>query len=504
MDKYSNFIKKINEAGGWESSDFAISNGDDMASRMENSYNSSGKPSVNDKTYTDKPKYGAKNTGHVKLTYSKKLLSILKEMESNNNLVAFELLWLIEPDTTYHNGLSINRVDTSKLKGSFHVFANGRKTYMPIVNFIKYYFKNYFKQEEIRDFLKEYNSLTIADLGTPIEVQEFKYDPLDIRRTFLSLVTKTYPHGHEEEVLQFLPSLKKDIVGNYYTIVGSENQETMFTSHLDTADREQKVTRLFATKEGEDDFIITDGNSILGSDDKTGVTVMLYMIENKVPGLYYFFIGEERGGIGSGLLSNVYDNVSYLKNIKRCVSFDRRDVCSVITEQMGRQCCSNTFGSALCKEYNKNGLNLSLDPTGIYTDSASFLDNIPECTNISVGYYSEHTGDERQNMTYLEKLCKASVKVNWNSLPTDRKVGIDEYILAKYNKFIKDIKGAAFTLDVKVKVDEYGVTCLMCDLGDGYIDEAYDTLTSVQILLNKHKVPQNVFFDGDFLKIELK
>jgi hypothetical protein len=71
-----------------------------------------------------------------------------------------------------------------------------------------------------------------------IKSTKFVYNPKDPRSTFLSLVTKTYPHGYEDEVLKFLPNLKKDIVGNYYHIVGS-NPRTMFTSHLDTADHRQ-------------------------------------------------------------------------------------------------------------------------------------------------------------------------------------------------------------------------------------------------------------------------
>jgi hypothetical protein len=172
----------------------------------------------------------------------------------------------------------------------------------------------------------------------------------------------------------------------------------------------------------------------------------------------------------------VYEQVEYLKNIKRCVSFDRRDVCSVITSQLGRTCCSDQFGTALAKQYNSHGLNLSLDPGGIYTDSASFIDQIPECTNISVGYYSEHTGKERQNINYLERLAKASVKVNWDSLPTTRKIGIDEETIRKYGKLISDIKATPFGIDVKIASDR-ATTFIQCDLEEGYIDETYEALT---------------------------
>ena len=278
----------------------------------------------------------------------------------------------------------------------------------------------------------------------------------------------------------------------------------MFTSHLDTADRAQKITKLYSMIEKDEEYIVTDGNSILGSDDKSGVAVMLYMMAHNVPGLYYFFIGEERGGIGSGLLSSVYDQVDYLKNIKRCVSFDRRNYHSVITQQMGRVCCSNDFGTALCEQYNKNGLNLSLDPTGIYTDSASFLDEIPECTNISVGYFNEHTGDEYQNMTYLKSLAEASIKVDWNSLPTVRKIGLDDDVIRRHGKLINDLKQSPFDLDIKVVGEQGGGVSIQCDMEDSDIESAFRSLTDLQVILNRHKINQDVFFDGYYIKIELK
>ncbi len=58
-------------------------------------------------------------------------------------------------------------------------------------------------------------------------------------------------------------------------------------------------------------------------------------MNEKVPGLYYFFIGEEVGGIGSGKVARDYKNIEYLKEIKRCISFDRRG---------GKICYNKTIG----------------------------------------------------------------------------------------------------------------------------------------------------------------
>lgn len=444
-------------------------------------------------------------TSLPKISFTNELLSVLKKLEAENNYLAFELLWMIEPDAKYHNGLRITKVDVSKSNYSFDVTIGGKQQPMKIGQFVRYFFKGIITDAETISFSKSYNNLKNGEptqTGTPIEIKEFVYNPKDVRSTFLSLVTKTYPHGHEEEVLQFLPELEKDKVGNYYKIIGS-NPTTMFTSHLDTADRKQEPTKLFSVIEDNEEYIVTDKSTILGADDKSGIAVMLYMMDHGVPGLYYFFIGEERGGIGSGRLSVIYDTVDYLKNIKRCVSFDRRNYHSVITQQMGRRCCSDKFGTALCKEYTKGNLSLSLDPTGIYTDSASFIDDIPECTNISVGYQHEHTGEEYQNMSYLIMLAEASVKVNWDSLPTERKVGFDQEILSKYKGLINDIKSGSFSVETKI-IGNDGRVFIRVDLDETDVESIHDCLIMVSNILKKYKLDPDVTFQGTYLKIELR
>jgi len=448
----------------------------------------------------------------VRVKYSERLEKLLKKLEDADNYVAFELLWLGESDSKYHNGLKIQGVDISKTDYCFNISIDGKKHDMKIGKFIRYFFPGILNDKEISEFANTYTKVkngqsAIGNVGKKIEVKEFSYNPKDVRSTFLSLVTKTYPHftdcRHEKEVLKFLPELEEDGLGNYYKIIGESNPSTMFTSHLDTADREQKDTNLYSKTEGGEEIIYTDGSTILGADDKSGVAIMLYMMDHNIPGLYYFFIGEERGGIGSNRVSAEYDRIEYLKNIKRCVSFDRRSTGSVITHQLGRQCCSNEFGTALCNEYNSSGLNLSLDTTGIYTDSASFIDEIAECTNISVGYMNEHTGREFQNMTFLTRLAEASIKVNWSSLPTTRKVGINDEVLRKHKNLITEIKKSGFGLEVKV-IGFEGRVYVRIDLDETDIDTIYDSLTVVHNILTKHKVEPEVAFSETYIKIELK
>jgi hypothetical protein len=236
---------------------------------------------------------------------------------------------------------------------------------------------------------------------------------MNIKNTFLSLTQWTVPYGSEDTLVVYLPNgTKKDMHGNYYITVGESR--TLFTSHLDT----YSTKRLKVTHVIDGDIIRTDGRTILGGDNKAGVTILLYMISKGVPGTYYFFVGEEVGTIGSK--AALMSNVEYFSKFKRCVAFDRRRSGSIITEQLGEVCCSDTFANALGKQFAEQGLEYGADDTGMYTDSAVFMDVIPECTNISAGVWNEHQVNEYVDIKLVEAIAKASAKINWETLPVSR------------------------------------------------------------------------------------
>ena len=161
------------------------------------------------------------------------------------------------------------------------------------------------------------------------------------------------------------------------------------------------------------------------------------MIQNNIPGLYYFFIGEEVGCIGSGKAAKsmsfcqtgtIPKTGFYKGNYDRIISFDRRDVGSIITFQSSSRCCSDDFADALCRDLNLTGnLSYKKDTGGVYTDSAEFTHLVPECTNVSVGYYKEHTTTESQDILHLTNLAEACLLVDWENLPTKRDPNTNEW-----------------------------------------------------------------------------
>ena len=163
--------------------------------------------------------------------------------------------------------------------------------------------------------------------------------------------------------------------------------------------------------------------TVLGADDKLGCYIMCKLIENGIDGLYVFHVGEECGGIGSTYISE--ETPEIVAGMNYCIAFDRYGYNDVITRQSGGTCCSDEFAEAFCEQ-----MNAFLPPKeqmkpstfGSFTDSANYTGLIQECTNIAVGYKSQHTRDEQFDLEWLEvHLIPSLLKMEWDKLPCVRK-----------------------------------------------------------------------------------
>jgi hypothetical protein len=201
------------------------------------------------------------------------------------------------------------------------------------------------------------------------------------------------------EVIVYLVRVKgKD--GNIPLVLFSSHIDTVHDRHGEPLGRKVAYDWNFRTIQNWD-------KTPLGADDGAGVWLMLEMIDAGIPGVYSFTRGEERGGIGSSAWARLHPG--YLEKFKFAIAFDRRGRTSVVTHQVGVRCCSDTFARALADQLNQGGLHLAPDSTGVYTDTAEYTHLIPECTNISVGYESEHTMHETLYVEFLYQLRDAIV-----------------------------------------------------------------------------------------------
>ena len=198
-----------------------------------------------------------------------------------------------------------------------------------------------------------------------------------------------------------------DTHGNYILSVGVD-PTIAFTAHTDTVHRQEGIQTLSV----EDNFITTMTGSCLGADCTTGLWLMLGMIEAGIEGVYIAHAAEEIGGIGSSSL--VADSPSWLANIQACISFDRFGTNSVITHQGGRRTASDAFAVSLADILGM--AQLKPDTGGTYTDSMEYSGVVPECTNLSVGYYDQHTSKESQDILFAETLLERLCKADWRAL----------------------------------------------------------------------------------------
>lgn len=250
-----------------------------------------------------------------------------------------------------------------------------------------------------------------------------------IPRVLAELLSLRRPHGGVgeklaqnivmREVMGQGHKIVKDTHGNIEVQVGDPGG-CVFTAHLDTVHRDDGEQVLYIISETNEIVADTlDGKaSVLGSDDASGVYLLLEMIAAKRPGMYLFFVGEECGGIGSS--AYVKDHSTFSANM--VVSFDRRGTKDIITHQGGYCTASNTFAMALGDAMNKLDPSFEYAPCagGLYTDSREFAEIVPECTNIAVGYFNEHTVRETQDLKHLLALRAVILKIDWQALPIGR------------------------------------------------------------------------------------
>jgi hypothetical protein len=221
-----------------------------------------------------------------------------------------------------------------------------------------------------------------------------------------------------------------DGAGNLHVDNRVRNNKTLFIAHVDTVHKDTGANKIKKTQT----HWYADG-APLGADDGAGCAMLMHLIHNGVRGYYVFSQGEECGGIGAKFLAK--NHADLLKQFDRAIAFDRRGIDSVISHQGMGRCASDTFCEALASALNQHNDNLmySPDDTGVYTDTAEFVDDIPECTNISVGYYNEHGDRENLDIVHFAALAVAAAKVDWDSLPVDRDPTVPDYKDYGYGKY---------------------------------------------------------------------
>ncbi|MDI6861246.1 MAG: M20/M25/M40 family metallo-hydrolase [Caldisericia bacterium] len=103
-------------------------------------------------------------------------------------------------------------------------------------------------------------------------------------KNFIELCKIPSPSGHEEKVREKILTLYKDLgewkiddLGNMYLKVGKGNKALLLNAHIDTVPIDGDSINVII----ENGIIKTDGKTILGADDKSGVIAILEGVKRK-------------------------------------------------------------------------------------------------------------------------------------------------------------------------------------------------------------------------------
>lgn len=262
----------------------------------------------------------------------------------------------------------------------------------------------------------------------------------------LIMLTYARPAGYpteEDFIRRFIEPLRNltDSQGNYLDYVrdsygniiihvpekNGDDAVILWSSHTDTV-HSTGGRQWIKVLDGQ---VYSESKDILGADCTTGVWLMINMIRKLVPGRYVFHREEECGGRGSQRLVDA--EPYWLEDIKAAIAFDRYGTTSVITHQGGRRCASDEWSRRLAALL---GPSFALDDGGVFTDTANYMDVVPECTNISVGYYDQHTKRERQDLSFAMSLLSTMVSTDFSSLhETYRRPEDSEPATYDYSKY---------------------------------------------------------------------
>lgn len=179
-----------------------------------------------------------------------------------------------------------------------------------------------------------------------------------------------------------------DKLGNIYVTRGKAEDYPCLASHIDQVQ-----------KTHSEDFVCIESKDIilgyspknrqqegLGADDKNGIWIALKCLKEYECLKAVFFVGEERGCIGSGAA-----DLTFFEDCRFVVQSDRRGYKDLVTNIGWNELCSREFLADT--EYEKFGYQTH---EGMITDVGELKDRglAISCINLSCGYYEPHSDEE--------------------------------------------------------------------------------------------------------------
>lgn len=231
-------------------------------------------------------------------------------------------------------------------------------------------------------------------------------------------------NSEKEFVAQFIatiPNAWADDYGNYHVTVG-ENPIILWSGHTDTVTRKEGRQNVKWIGKGMLGLNNAQPGQCLGADDGAGLWIMLDLIKAGKPGHYVFHRDEEVGGLGSLWISK--NDYVLPKGLKAAIAMDRNGPRDIITHQGCQRTASDDFAESLAKMLP---LGMQPDDSGVFTDTANYVDLIGECTNLACGYERNHGPNETLDTNHLRRLRDSLLALDYDKLVFSRVAGTYEY-----------------------------------------------------------------------------
>ena len=266
-----------------------------------------------------------------------------------------------------------------------------------------------------------------------------------------------------------------DVEGNYILTIG-DSPTILWSAHLDTVHNHGGMQRV--TANAKEIFTLPSRRghlpNCLGADDGVGVWLLINMVRAGVAGRYVWHVGEECGSRGSRYIDKHSDA---LAGIQIAMAFDRRGTADVITHQFGERTASDAFATSFAVALARTGID-GVDKYapehGVFTDTANYADSVAECSNLSCGYFKEHSVNEHVSIAHVLALRDALCLLDTSSLVIERKPGEcddamgDDWETYWYRRSSRsEAKRAAF-MDGNISTDDSTVWIDDVDTGEAH------------------------------------
>lgn len=205
----------------------------------------------------------------------------------------------------------------------------------------------------------------------------------------------------QKYIVNFLNSLNKeftiDEVGNIYCF---NSGYPFLSAHMDAVPLNNHKSSLYTFNDENLNYCIGGLEGNIGADDKCGIAIILFLLQENKFINFIFTVGEE-SDICYGSTFFIKKNGNLLKKLPFGLVLDRKGKSDII-------CHENNYGTLSFQSYLHEisiENNFGYSPTkGVFSDANNFKNYI-SCANLSVGYYNPHTYFEYVVLDYLSNSC---------------------------------------------------------------------------------------------------